>query len=188
VDEVGELDGVPDEEDRSVVADEVVIALLGIELQREAARVTHRVRRTEIAGHRGEAEERLGLLPGSSEELRPGVPRHVGGQREGAVGPRTARVHDALRNAFAIEVRQLLQKELVLDQGRSPGTSGLTLLVVRDRGAGFRRQRTGGPVLHRHVLLLLCTVLSFPRSYIGHCLSQELDEFRTGSLSGCRHW
>src|SRR5256885_1142978 len=40
VDEVGELDRVLDEEHRGVVADEVVVALLGVELHRETARVT----------------------------------------------------------------------------------------------------------------------------------------------------
>src|SRR5699024_9146109 len=44
VDEVRELDGVADEEDRRVVADHVVVALVGVELQGESARVTPGVR------------------------------------------------------------------------------------------------------------------------------------------------
>ncbi|KPC76792.1 hypothetical protein ADL26_04920, partial [Thermoactinomyces vulgaris] len=62
VDEVGELDGVADEEHRGVVADEVVVALFGVELQGPAARVAAGVGAAEGVGHGGEAQEGLGLL------------------------------------------------------------------------------------------------------------------------------
>ena len=57
VDQVGELDRVLDEEDRDVVADEIPIALLGVELDREAAHVARQVGRALVAGHGGEADE-----------------------------------------------------------------------------------------------------------------------------------
>ena len=43
VDDVGKLDRVLDEEDRDVVADEVPVAFLGVELHREAAHVAREV-------------------------------------------------------------------------------------------------------------------------------------------------
>ena len=55
VDEVGELDRVADEEDAEVVADEVPVAVLGVELHREAARVADRLGGVAAAGHGREA-------------------------------------------------------------------------------------------------------------------------------------
>ncbi len=62
VDEVGELERVADEEDRSVVPDHVVVALFGVELDGEAAGVALRIRRAPLAADGGEADEDLGLL------------------------------------------------------------------------------------------------------------------------------
>ena len=62
VDDVRELDAVLDEEDRDVVADEVPVALAGVELRREAAGVAHRVGRPAGPEHGREAHERAGLL------------------------------------------------------------------------------------------------------------------------------
>ena len=64
VDEVLELRRVADEEDRRVVADQVVVALLGVELQREAARVADGVGEALLAGHGREAREHRRALAG----------------------------------------------------------------------------------------------------------------------------
>ena len=68
VDEVGELERVADEEDRRVVAGHVVVAFLGVELDREAARVALGVGRALLAAHGGEPGEDLGLLADLGEE------------------------------------------------------------------------------------------------------------------------
>ena len=60
--EVRELERVAQEEDRRVVADQVPVALLGVELDREAADVALGVGRAALAGHGGEADEEVGLL------------------------------------------------------------------------------------------------------------------------------
>jgi hypothetical protein len=60
--EVGEFQGIADEEDRRVVADEIPIAFLGVELHRKAANVTLGIGRAAFARHRREAGEHLGLL------------------------------------------------------------------------------------------------------------------------------
>ena len=72
VDEVGELDRVLDEEDRDVVADEIPVALLRVELHREAAHVAGEVERALVAGHRREAHEHRGALAGALEQIGPG--------------------------------------------------------------------------------------------------------------------
>ena len=69
VDEVGELDRVLDEEHRDVVADEVPVALLRVELHGEAADVAGQVGRALVAGHRREADEHLGPLAGPLEQV-----------------------------------------------------------------------------------------------------------------------
>ncbi len=146
VDEVGELDGVADEEHRGVVADEVVVALFGVELQREAAGVAHRVGGAEVAGHGREAQEGLGLLAHLGEEVRLGVLRDVGGHGEGAVGAGAAGVDHALGDALAVEVRELLEQHLVLDEQGPADAGGLALVVVGDRRAGLGGQRPGSVV------------------------------------------
>ena len=58
VDEVGELDRVLDEEDRDVVADEVPVALLRVELHGEAAHVAGEVERALAARRRSRSARR----------------------------------------------------------------------------------------------------------------------------------
>ncbi len=55
VDEVGEFQRVADEEHRGVVADQVPVAFLGVELDREAAHVAFGIRRAAFGGDGGEA-------------------------------------------------------------------------------------------------------------------------------------
>ena len=57
VNEIGKLHRVLDKEHRDVVADQVPVALLRIELGREAAHVPHRVCTAALAGDRREADE-----------------------------------------------------------------------------------------------------------------------------------
>ena len=52
-----------DEEYRDVVADQIPVAFLGIELDREAAHIARGIHRTRAAGHRREAREYRRLLP-----------------------------------------------------------------------------------------------------------------------------
>ena len=66
----GNLQRVAHEEHRRVVADEVPVAFLGVELDGEAADVALGVGRAALAGHRREAHEHFGLLADLREELR----------------------------------------------------------------------------------------------------------------------
>ena len=69
VNEDGELGRVAKEEDGGVVEDPVPVALLGIEFDREAARISGGVRRTLLAAHGREASNALGLLPNTREHV-----------------------------------------------------------------------------------------------------------------------
>ena len=122
VDEVGELDRVLDEEDRDVVADEIPVALLRVELHGEAAHVAGEVGRALVAGNGREAHEHRGALAGPLEQVGAG---HVGERFVGleeAVGAEAAGVDDALGDALVVEVEDLLAEVEVLEQRgpRSP--------------------------------------------------------------------
>jgi hypothetical protein len=79
VDQVGELDRVLDEEDRDVVADDVPVAFLGVELDGEAADVAGQVHRALVAGHGREADEGLGPLAALAlEEIGPSAREGLG--------------------------------------------------------------------------------------------------------------
>ena len=120
-DEVRELHRIAHEEHRRIVADEIVIALAGIEFQREAAHVAPGVGAAHLAGDGREARQHLGrraLL----EQRRPGVGRDVLGglehaERAGALGVRLA-----LRHLLAVEMRHLLEEMHVMQQDRAVGT------------------------------------------------------------------
>ena len=75
VDDVGERDGVTDEEHRDVVADDVPVAVLGVELHREAPGVTGGLRGVTAADDGGEAQGDVGALARLLEQLGPGVLR-----------------------------------------------------------------------------------------------------------------
>ena len=124
VDEVRELDRVADEEDAEVVADEVPVAVLGVELDREAARVADRLGGVAPAGHGGEAQRDVGALARLLEELGAGElgDRLVADLARGlevAERGRAARVDDALRDALAVEVAHLLEEVVVLERRRT---------------------------------------------------------------------
>ncbi|MNJ25540.1 hypothetical protein D3C77_199870 [compost metagenome] len=150
VDQVGEFDRVLDEEDRDVVPHQVPVALLGIELHREAAHVARRVDRAGAAGHRGEADEDLGLLADLGQHLGGGVGRQALGQFEDAVRGRSAGVDDALGDAFVVEMLDLLAQDEVFQQRRAARAAAQGVLVVAER-----RPVVGGqPCFGRRGLLL----------------------------------
>ena len=64
VHQVGELHRVLDEEDRDVVADEIPVAFVRVELHREAADVSRGVGRAALAEHGREADEDRRLFAG----------------------------------------------------------------------------------------------------------------------------
>jgi hypothetical protein len=122
VDDVGELDAVLDEEHRHVVADQVEVALGGVEFGREAADVAHGVRRAARAGHGGEPDEHRRLDRRVIEEPRARQFEQRLVELEVTVRAGAARVDHALGDPLMIEVRDLLAKVKVLDQRRGAYT------------------------------------------------------------------
>jgi hypothetical protein len=76
VDEVGELDGVLNEENRGVVSDHVVVAFFSVEFDGETTGISQGIRCTSLSSdgrETGEARSSLGLFV---EEVSLGVPSH----------------------------------------------------------------------------------------------------------------
>ena len=140
VDDIRELDGVADEEDREVVADEIPVAVLGIELHREAARIAGDLGGVAAADHGREADGQRRLLAGFLEQLGAGVfggglVADLAGRLELAVADEAAGMDDALGDPLAVEMGDLLQELIVLQRGRTAAADGALGLVVGDRMA-----------------------------------------------------
>src|SRR3546814_11119174 len=86
-----------------VVADDVPVAFLGVELQGEAADVTLGISRSALAGDGRKAGEQGSLLAHLGEDLRLGVAGDFVRDGEGAVGSPAFGMHAALGDNFAIE-------------------------------------------------------------------------------------
>ena len=137
VDEVGELLRVADEEHRGVVADQVIVALLGIELDREPARIPGRVGAAQFARDRGEPDQQVrgGTL---SEQAGLGELADVLGRLEHPVAAAALGVDDSLGHPFPVELGHLLDQVVILQQQRAVGTDRLRELITRRRRARIR--------------------------------------------------
>ena len=140
VDEVRELDAVLDEEHRDVVADQIEVALLRVELRREAAHVADGVRRAPGPDDGREPDEHRGRRALAKESGRAEVVGTLG-RLEGAVSAGSSRVHDAFGEPLVVEVGDLLAQVVVLEQGRAALTDGEAVVGVVHAQALRRRQR-----------------------------------------------
>ena len=155
--QVRELHRVLDEEHRHVVAHQVVVALLGIELDREAAHVAHRVGRAAFARHGREAHENGRALRRVLQEVGRGELRHRLVDLEVAMRGRAARMDHALRDALVVEMRDLLAQDEILQQRRSAHAGLERVVVVGDVDPLVGRE-LGDRLLHETGELLLLRV------------------------------
>ena len=140
VNEVGELHGIAEEEDRSVVANDVVVALFRVELEGETAHVTPRIGRAELTGNGREAGEHRGLLT-LLEKLRLCVLGNILGHTEFAESARALRVGATLRDALAIETCKLLHKVHVVKKEGAIRANAQRMGIGFTHGTGFVRAR-----------------------------------------------
>src|SRR5258707_8298377 len=154
VNKVGEFQGIAHKEHWRVVADEVPIALLGVEAQREASHVALGVGGAAFAGDGGKANESFGRFA-RLQRFGLCVLRDVVGGGERAIGAGALGVLAAFGNAFAVLVGKLLEQNEVLHQHRAARARRDAVLVVGDRHAAVGGEcRAFG-----HGLLLYCETL-----------------------------
>src|SRR5665647_3079775 len=138
MDEVGEFNGILDEENRDVVADQVPVAFLRVKLDGKSAYVTSGVYRTRAAGDGRYASKHGGLLTYLGEDPGGGVLFQRGGQLEESMRARRSRVNDTLGNALVIEMRDFVAKDEILKK-RGAARIGLErVLIIGKRDALVR--------------------------------------------------
>jgi len=118
-DDVGTKHGVSAEEDREVDAKNIIVALLGVELESETAGIASAVRELLAVGDRAESAHERSLLSHSSrtKELGLRVSGHVLAELEVSHGTRAAGVDRALYDLASVEHLLLLHEEDIADDG-----------------------------------------------------------------------
>ncbi len=182
-----ELHRVPDEEHGRVVADHVVVAVRGVELDREASRVAPRVGAAPLAGHRGEPDQQVGVSP-RLEEGGLGVGAHVTGGLEVAERATALGVRLPLGDPLPVEVRHLLDQVMILKQNRAIRPHRERELVALDRSAGIRSGPKGLVLSHASVLSFLLRADDEPSAVRGgvRVLIEVPCAVACGCLSRCR--
>src|SRR6185437_11797546 len=135
MDEILKFLRIADEENRRVVTDQIVVALLGVELEREAAGIADRVGRSGFLGDRGKPRQHGRAQAFFAQKISFAPGRHVFGNLEKAVSAAALGVNHAFRNPFAVELRHLLDQVMVLQQDRTVGAGGKGMFVARSRNA-----------------------------------------------------
>jgi len=137
VDEVGELDWILDEEYRSVVADHIVIALLGVVLDGKSAGVTVAIVGTALTCDGRKAEEDGGLLSNLVQKLGLAKMGDVVSHNTFTVSSGTLGVDNTFGDTLASEVSQFVdQVEVSEDDGALRTSSHRVLIVVHRTAMG----------------------------------------------------
>src|SRR6185503_11150741 len=132
---VRKLHCILDKEDGNVVADNVEVSFLRIKLNRKAANIARKIRRTARTCYCREANEDGRLYRRILQEPCLCVLRHRLVHLKITMGRRAPCVHHSFGNAFVIEVSNLLAQNKVFEESRSALTCFKGVLVVVDPNA-----------------------------------------------------
>ncbi|KAJ8612316.1 hypothetical protein MRB53_037526 [Persea americana] len=110
-DVVRTLHRIADEEDGPVQTDDIVVAFLGVELDRETSRIASEIGKLLAKRDGGEAQEQRSLLADLGEECGLCQMGYILGDLEVAEVPRSGRVHTTLDDLLADECLLLLEEE-----------------------------------------------------------------------------
>lgn len=116
VDEVGELESIPDEEDGRVVTHHVPVAFLRVELDGEPTRIPRRVGESRLSCHGRPSPKHGRLLADFAQKRCLAEIRDVVGDFEVAMRTRAFGVNHSLRDALPVEMRILLEQVQVFEQ------------------------------------------------------------------------
>lgn len=135
VNEIGELYGVSDEEDRCVIAYHVVVALFSVELNGESSRVSCRICRALLSSNSREPDNNISLFSNSVQESGFGVVSDIMGHLESPKSTCSFGMNYTFRDSFPVKFGQLVNKSKVLEQNRALRTSSHRILVIIDRAS-----------------------------------------------------
>ena len=138
--QVREFHCVLNKEHRHVIADQIPIAFVGIELDRKAAHISRGVFGAALARYGGETHKHRRNLASFLERRSTGDLRHRFVSLKVTVGARTACVHDAFGNALVVKMRDFFAQDKVFEQSRAAQTGLQRILVIRNRHALISRQ------------------------------------------------
>ena len=141
VNEIRKFHRVLNEEDGNVVADQIPIALIGIELDRETSHIAHGIRRAAFANDGREAHEDRCPLAGFGEQRCSGIFLKRVVAFEIPVCGRTAGMDYALRYTLVVKMGDLLAQNKILEQRRPAISRFERILIVGDRNTLIRGQR-----------------------------------------------
>lgn len=135
-----------------VVAHEIPVARVGVELHGETPDVALGIGCAALAGDGRETHEAFGLLADPGEDRRTRVFGDVLRHRKGAECARAFGMHTPFGDYFAVEMREFLEEPRVLQRHGAADACGLDVLVVGDRPAVL----SGKLFLFVHGVFLLC--------------------------------
>ena len=137
MDEVWELDGVPDEEDWGVVSGHVPVSFLSVEFDSESPGVSDDIGGSFFSRHGGKPCEYWGHFSNGLEQFGLGVLGHIMSHFKIPMEPMTLGVHNSLGDSFPIEMGKLVnQVEVGNHNGPIFASSDRVLVVVNGAACG----------------------------------------------------
>ena len=107
---IRELDGIPDEKHGKIISDQVVVALLSIELDGKAPGVSNRICRAPPSSDSRKPYKHRGLHCWILKKFRLGIRLHTPVNLEIAMGPCSFGMDNPFGNAFPVKMSHLLNK------------------------------------------------------------------------------
>lgn len=114
VDETREQYGIPDEEDRGVVAYQIPDTIFSVEFHGETSRIPDRVSRSRFTSNSGESDGNRGLLADGREDFGAWILGDVVGDFEVAEGSSSLGVDHSFGDSFTIKMGYFFDPRLVL--------------------------------------------------------------------------
>ena len=139
--QVREFERITQEKHGRIVAHQVPVALIRIELDGKTTNISFGIRRTALAGHGGETDEHFRFLADFCKKRGLRVHCDVVCYRERSVRTGPFGVHASFRNDFTVEMCQLLLKPDILHQHGTTRTGRQNMIVVGYGRTGAGRQK-----------------------------------------------
>src|SRR5665811_1832680 len=141
MDEIRKFDGILDEENRYVVADQIPVTFLSVKLNGKSAYITRGIYRTRAACDGRYTSKNGCLLTYLGEYPGGGVLFQRGGQLEESMHARRSRVNDTLGNTLVIEMRDFFAEDEIFQKRRAVRIGPERVLIIGKRDALVRGER-----------------------------------------------